>query len=266
MESHNTFSYIATEHANISPCFLPHKRILHMVPEPDLTSEQMEDDETVSITDHNSLFGDYYDRDDGLDCAGTSGWEELYQDDNGYVLIEQISNTATNSPLECAWATTETIAALGEKDRVLIYKLAYPCKNSVTCTCTPVPDDWMIDSGATMHLSPVKSNFIDLQSDSNLEQIRTAGGNTKMLQIKGHGTVLIQHVFTEKRASCTELLQIQNVTYVPGVVARILSLSLLLQEGLHVYGDAVGLTLFIEGKHNIPFMWCEPCFISESLY
>jgi hypothetical protein len=64
----------------------------------------------------------------------------------------------------------------------------------------------MIDSGATMHLSPIKSDFIDLQSDSNPEQIRTAGGDTKMLQIKGHGTVLIQHIFTEKGALCTELL------------------------------------------------------------
>jgi hypothetical protein len=117
---------------------------------------------------------------------------------------------------------------LGEKDRALIYKLACPCKNSAACTCTLVPDDWIIDSGATMHLSPVKSDFINLQSNSDLEQIRTAGGNTKTLQIKGHGTVLIQHVFTEKGASHTELLQIQNITYISGVVAQILSLSLLL--------------------------------------
>jgi hypothetical protein len=86
----------------------------------------------------------------------------------------------------------------------------------------------MIDSSATMHLSPVKLDFIDLQSDFDSEQIRTAGGNTKMLQIKGHRTVLIQHIFTEKGASCTKLLQIQNVAYIPRVVAQILSLSLLL--------------------------------------
>jgi hypothetical protein len=121
--------------------------------------------------------------DDGPDVRGTSGWEDLYQNDDGYVLIEQISNTATNSPLECAWMTTETIAALGEKDRALIYKLTYLCKTSAACTCTSISDDWMINSGATMHLSSVKSDFIDLQSDSNPEQIRTAGGDTKTLQI-----------------------------------------------------------------------------------
>jgi hypothetical protein len=79
-----------------------------------------------------------------------------------------------------------------------------------------------------MHLSPVKSDFIDLQSDSNSEQIRTAGGDTKTLQIKGHGTVLIQHIYIEKGALCTKLLWIQNVAYISGVVAQILSLSLLL--------------------------------------
>jgi hypothetical protein len=99
MELCDTFSYTAIEIANISLCFLPYKHIPHMVPELDLTSEQMEDDETVSIPSNNFLFGDYDDRDNGLDCAGTSGWEELYQNNDGYVLIEQISNTATNSPL-----------------------------------------------------------------------------------------------------------------------------------------------------------------------
>jgi hypothetical protein len=151
-----------------------------MVPEPDLTSEMIEDNENVSISNDNSLFRNFS-KDEGPDVAGASRWEELYQDDDGYILIECLSNNATNLPLECAWETTETIAALGEKDRVLIYKLACPCKTSATCTCTPIPDDWMIDSGATMHLSPVKSDFIDLQSDSDLEQIRTAEGDIKML-------------------------------------------------------------------------------------
>jgi hypothetical protein len=266
MESCDTFGYTAEEHANISPCFLPHKCIPHMVPELDLTSEMMEDDECVSISGNSSLFRDF-NEDDGPDCAGTSNWEELYQNDNRYILIECISNNATNLPSECACvAFSNIIAALGEKDRALICKLACLCKNSVACTCTLVSDDWMIDSSATMHLSPIKLDFINLQSDSNLEQIRTAGGDTKMLQIKGHGTVLIQHIFTEKRALHTKLLWIQNIAYVPGVVAWILSLSLLLQEGLHIYGDTVGLTLFIEGKYNIPFMQCEPHFVSKSLY
>jgi hypothetical protein len=101
IESHDTFSYTAEECANISPCFLPHKHIPHMVPELDLTSKMMKDDENVSIPDDNSLFRNL-NEDDGPDVRGASGWEDLYQDNDGYILIEQISNNATNSPLECA--------------------------------------------------------------------------------------------------------------------------------------------------------------------
>ncbi len=50
------------------------------------------------------------------------------------------------------------------------------------------------------------------------------------------------------------------------MIARILSLALLLKEGLCIYGNTAGLTLFIEGQTNLPFMRCEPCTSSESLY
>jgi hypothetical protein len=49
MKSCNAFHYTATEIANISLCFLPHKHISHMIPELDLTSEMMEDDQCISI-------------------------------------------------------------------------------------------------------------------------------------------------------------------------------------------------------------------------
>jgi hypothetical protein len=59
-ESRDEFGYTATELGAISSCFLPHKGIPYMVPEPDLTSEQMEDDEGISIPDDDDLFGDLH--------------------------------------------------------------------------------------------------------------------------------------------------------------------------------------------------------------
>jgi hypothetical protein len=115
-------------------------------------------------------------------------------------------------------------------------------------------------------VTPSKNDFIDFQPFSSPERVRTAGGTDKVLQLLGSGTVLIQHVFTDKGITRKELLRIQDVLYCPGVIARILSLSLLLKGGLRVYGDAAGLTLFIEGKKNIPFMRCEPRAPHESLY
>ena len=126
--------------------------------------------------------------------------------------------------------------------------------------------DWMLDSSATIHVTPDKNDFIAYEPYPSPEKVRTASGISKELQVIGHGTVLIQHVFTDKGITRKELLQIQEVVYIPGVVAQILSLALLLKEGLCVYGNAAALTLFIEGKKNIPFMRCEPRDPLESLY
>lgn len=66
----------------------------------------------------------------------------------------------------------------------------------------------MIDSGATMYLSPVKSEFIDLQLVYNPEQVRIAGGDTKMRHVKGYGTVVIYSMPLQAREyrtlSCCE--------------------------------------------------------------
>ena len=149
---------------------------------------------------------------------------------------------------------------------MLLNKVACPCNSKAMCTCTPVSLDWMLDSSAAIHVTPSKNDFIDYQPYSSPERVRTAAGTDKVLWILGHGTMLIQHVFTDKGITCKELLQIQGVVYCPGVIAQILSLALLLKEGLRVYGNAAALTLFIEGKNNIPFMHCEPRSPHKSLY
>src|SRR5260221_7361416 len=124
----------------------------------------------------------------------------------------------------------------------------------------------MLDSGATIHVTPSMNDFIDYQPYYSPQRVQTASGTDKVLQIRGQGTVLIQHVFADKGIQRKELLQIQDIVYCPGVIAWILSLALLLRGGLHVYGNAAGLTLFIEGRTNLPFMRCEPRTSHESLY
>jgi hypothetical protein len=71
----------------------------------------------------------------------------------------------------------------------LVYKLAYLCKSRRDCTCS-VPNDWLVDSGATIHLLPVKSDFIDLTIISNKEEIKTADRDTSLI-IRGCRIVLI---------------------------------------------------------------------------
>ena len=274
MDSRDSFGYSAAEREAISLCFLPRRNSEpvylgpgfnrpHMaVDEADLTLEMMDNDRgNTPASDCVSLFGDFDPND-----AGASGWDNLYQDDDGYAPLSFISHTATNSSSECAWTKMGLIAALGESERALLSKVACPCKIKSLCTCIAPSLDWMLDSGATIHVTPSKNDFIAYEPYDSPQRVRTASGTDKVLQILGHGTVLIQHVFTDKGIQRKELLRIQDVVHCPGVIARILSLALLLKEGLRVYGNAAGLTLFIEGRKNIPFMRCEPRAPHKSLY
>jgi hypothetical protein len=125
----------------------------------------------------------------------------------------------------------------------------------------------MIDSGATVHITPSLSDFIAYEPYSSPEKVRTASGTDKVLKVYSSGMVLIQHVFKDyKGIQHKELLRIEGVVYIPGVISWILSLANLLRGGLHIYGDAAGLTISIEGKRNIPFMHCKPHHPNESLY
>src|SRR5258707_6690948 len=110
------------------------------------------------------------------------------------------------------------------------------------CTCIAPSLDWMLDSGATIHVMPSMNDFIDYQPYYSPQRVRTASGTDRVLQIRGQGTVLIQHVLTDKGIQCKELLWIQDVVYCPGVIAWILSLALLLKGGLCVYRNTAALT------------------------
>ena len=90
--SQDTFGYTAVEREAISPCFLPRRQsepvhlgpghnLPHMpVAEPNLTSEMSENDRgNTPASDCVSLFGSWDPND-----YGASGWDDLYQDDDGY--------------------------------------------------------------------------------------------------------------------------------------------------------------------------------------
>ena len=62
-----------------------------------------------------------------------------------------------------------------------------------------------------------------------------------------------------------ELLRLQEVLYIPGVIARFISLVCLLREGLRFYRDATGMNLFTRENNNIPLICAEP-WDSEMLF
>jgi len=199
----------------------------------------MEDDDNLS------LFGD---NDDSI--------MDLIDQGNGYgeeYISSPLTKTLINCPSVCVCKINAAEAVVG---RALLSKLT--CNHTHNkCNCRTLNHDWMLDSGATVHISPYMPDFIDYVPALVKGNVCTAEGPTDLV-VEGSGTVLIQHVFHYKGKSHKELLRLQEVLYIPGVIACFTSLVCLLKEGLHVYGDAAGMNLFTRENDKVPLMRAEP--------
>jgi len=212
----------------------------------ELTWDMMEDDDNLS------LFGDNDDSIMDLVNAG-NGYGDKY-------ISSPLTKTLINCPLVRVCKINAAEAVVG---KALLQKLT--CNHTHNkCNCRILNHDWMLNSGATVHISPYMLDFIDYIPALVKGNVRTAKGPTDLV-VEGSGTVLIQHVLHYKGKSHKELLQLQRVLYIPGVIARFISLVHLLKEGLHVYGDTAGINLFTRENNEVPLMRAEP-WDSEMLF
>jgi len=206
----------------------------------------MEDDDSLS------LFGE-----------GDDSIMDLIDQGNGYgeeYVSSPLTKTLINCPSVrvCKINTAEAVVGM-----VLLSKLT--CNHTHNkCNCRTLNCDWMLNSRATVHISPYMANFIDYVPALVKGHVCTAEGPTDLV-VEGSGMVLIQHVFHYKGKSHKELLRLQEVLYIPGVIAHFTSLVCLLKEGLRVYGDAAGMNLFTRENDKVPLMCAEP-WDSEMLF
>jgi len=152
----------------------------------ELTRDMMEDD------DNMSLFGD---NDDSI--------MDLIDAGNGYG--EYVSSPLTKTLINCPSVHVCKInAAEAVLGRALLQKLT--CNHTHNkCNCRTLNCDWMLDSGATVHISPIMDDFLDYVPALVKGHVRTAEGPTDLV-VEGSGTVLIQHMFHYKGKSHMELL------------------------------------------------------------
>jgi len=181
---------------------------------------------------------------------------DLIDQGNGYG-DEYVSSPLTKTLINCPSVHVCKInAAEAVVGRVLLSKLT--CNHTHNkCNCRTLNRDWMLDSRATVHISPYMADFIDYVPALVKGHVCTAEGPMDLV-VEGSGTVLIQHVFHYKGKSHKELLRLQEVLYIPGVIARFTSLVHLLKEGLCIYGDAAGMNLFTRENDKVPLMHAEP--------
>ena len=88
------------------------------------------------------------------------------------------------------------------------------------------PADWIIDSGCSNHMCFSKDSLIDFKSIRG--EVTIGNGNT--LPIEGIGNIIA----SVKTDNCVNKFQLENVLYVPGLAANLISVSQATKNGLNV--------------------------------
>jgi len=153
----------------------------------ELTWDMIEDDDNLS------LFGDNDDSIMDLINSGNSYGNEY--------VSSPLTNVLINYPSVRICKINAAEAVVG---RALLQKLT--CNHThKKCNCRTLNRDWMLDSGAMVHITPYMADFIDYVPALVKGNVHTAEGPTDLV-VEGSGTVLIQHVFHYKGKSHKELL------------------------------------------------------------
>jgi hypothetical protein len=139
-----------------------------------------QDDDTVS------LFGEYDADQANFDesIRRASGWEDLYQGDDGYVSFELYSYSATNSPVACVVTTRLSSADIVSLNTNLCNCPSAACSNCKGSTPFIHHKEWLLDSGASNHFTPLISDFISYKRFPEKETVWTAGPPIELLGIE----------------------------------------------------------------------------------
>jgi len=141
-------------------------------PDMELTQDMMEDDDSLS------LFGE-----------GDDSIMDLIDQGNGYG-EEYVSNSLTKTLINCSSVRAcNIVTAEAVVGKALLSKLT--CNHTHNkCNCRILNQDWMLDSGATVHISPYMPDFIDYVPALEKGYVRIAEGPMDLV-VEGSGTVLI---------------------------------------------------------------------------
>ena len=90
--------------------------------------------------------------------------------------------------------------------------------NASSLNCEHKSGEWIIDSGATCHMSNNKNNFVRLEL---LEESKITIGDGKLLKAEGRGEVKLEMILKGGNRTCT----LRDVLYVPELAYSLLSVS-----------------------------------------
>ena len=195
-------------------------------------------------------------------CDGASGWDDLFGGDDGYVPSILALQCTSHACDYTAWQWTKS-------DMNSCEKLLCNCPTAACMKCKgtlPRPSNepyWLLDSGASGHFMPHKSDFINYEKLRSPVVANTAANID--IKVIAYGAVLINHIVRNKGQPETKTLRLFPVFHIPQIVARVFSLGEFLQQGMHVYGNAANISLNAPGLKN-PVLQCEPCIPGDTIF
>ena len=131
-----------------------------------------------------------------------------------------------------------------------------------TCQFLHVSDEWVMDSGASLHFTGDRNDFTYFQ-DGDFGESETANGLAK---ITGKGVIFIKHtVELEDGSEYEKVSRLEPVYYMPKLTIRLLSMGTLLQQDLEMTGSSSRL-IFKEKETQEVFMTCVPHHHGQTIY
>jgi hypothetical protein len=123
---------------------------------------------------------------------------------------------------------------------------------------------WILDSGASLHFSPYKREFIQFEEVADSPSVNTAAANAP-LQIKGKGTILLDHYVEKNGQRIPITTRIYPVHYVPGMSIRLLSMGTFLRHNQEVVGTKKCMTFYGLPTHK-PLLSAYPNHYLETIF
>lgn len=148
-------------------------------------------------------------------------------------------NLKDGEQLKCSTSKKQTAAVKTSRPRPNPQTLL----TSTLLTHVPKTLEWVIDSGATNHMTREKNMFINL--DNGCTQVSVAD-NTKILS-EGSGDVKLDIAVN----GCSEPVVLKNVMYVPNLSSNLLSVSKITDKGLIVVFDDLKCTVYCKSNFKI---------------
>jgi hypothetical protein len=205
--------------------------------------------------DHQAALDEYLgsdsDDDDGVNrmivtAAGLDAGLGQYQERQVLLGNSEFNLTST---LQCTrWSTSTQETSEHVSSKVDLRHAMYSLVNSLNqfalhsqnCKiCEQHTKGWILDSGASVHFTPTKSDFIQYEEVKDGPTVKTAAAP---LQIKGQGTVLLDHYVERNGQRIVKTTRIYPVCFVPGMSIRLLSMGLFLNNKQEVRGTSKSLS------------------------